>query len=324
MDEARQHFLAGAGLADDQHRAVARGDAPRELDRDAASSARKPPARPRRARALAVPRRACSMRRLSHSTSHARMCRRVGWRLQKACRAQTGGTKREGVTIGGSESAAASVNLPASPPSIPSLRSFSTSVVRRRLSRRAACATVPLGARAPARSSVARSTSRCARRSRPSSGSERAAHRRGGDGLRLRRRLDGDAAPARSSQLERLPRRRAHRAHRRLPRAHPAARLPLDSRIQSTGGPVLRRQVARLSTTRPAADDRQTLDEIARARARCRSTDTARERPRVRCESCTLAAPFGDVVAMKSRTSSGRSSTRVRSAGISMGNTLSR
>ena len=31
MDVAREHFLAGAGLADDQHRAVARGDAARQL-----------------------------------------------------------------------------------------------------------------------------------------------------------------------------------------------------------------------------------------------------------------------------------------------------
>ena len=49
MDEAREHFLAGAGLADDQHRAVAGRDAARELDADAASSAHTPPAPARRA-----------------------------------------------------------------------------------------------------------------------------------------------------------------------------------------------------------------------------------------------------------------------------------
>ena len=32
MDEAREHFLAGARLADDQHRAIAAGHAARQVD----------------------------------------------------------------------------------------------------------------------------------------------------------------------------------------------------------------------------------------------------------------------------------------------------
>jgi hypothetical protein len=32
MDEPRQHFLAGAGLADDQHRAIGAGDTTRQVD----------------------------------------------------------------------------------------------------------------------------------------------------------------------------------------------------------------------------------------------------------------------------------------------------
>ncbi len=208
VDEARQHFLAGAGFADDQHRAFACGDASRELQQALrAGRTGDRLRRPARWRSRWRVADRCSPRIIS--TPDARSAWQ-GRTVQEACpavkchqsvMAVTGAAgacrpERQSSVSGSRQSAAATM---------PSLRSFSTSVVRRSPSSRAACATVPLE-RSSACSIRRRSMpSRCARRSMPPPAGRLRQRLRGGRRRRQQRRSLGGplGSPARAARRTR-------------------------------------------------------------------------------------------------------------------------
>ncbi len=193
----------------------------------------------------------------------------------------------------------AGVNLPTSRGSrrrgCSSLRSFSTSVVRRRFSRRAACATVPRE-RCSACSMRLRSiVGRCARRSRPSSGQARASRGRG-----VCRQLPcGRRAP------RALPRARQRvlvaEQHRRPARAQARGICDLVRGLRATQSQIAPRTGryfggrSRDLDHAAARRDRQPLDQVGQL-AHVAGPGALREAASARGESCTRARPSATFV----------------------------